>query len=63
MSDVEYFETNLELIENQNVICDTENGLMFGIFQKVGAEHGEREYKKVVRIETERDAQKLGEIE
>ena len=65
VSDAEYFESNnLELKENENVICDTENGLMFGTVVELNHQkEAETEYKKVVRIATKNDVEKLAEIE
>ena len=63
-TEVEYFNCErLELKKGDAVICETENGLMFGIVEINSAEHNTSgEYKKVLRVATENDKKKLNDV-
>ena len=64
VSDIEYFNAgNLKLNKGDSVICETENGLMYGVVE-IGSneENTTGEYKKVLRVATDGDNKKLADI-
>jgi cell fate regulator YaaT (PSP1 superfamily) len=64
VGEIEYFNAgNLELKKDEAVICETENGLMFGIVEIPSLEQDTSgEYKKVIRVATDGDKKKLNDI-
>ena len=64
VSEVQYFNAgDLVLKRDECVICDTENGLMFGVVEVPNNEQSTSgEYKKIVRKATEGDKRKLSDI-
>lgn len=64
VTEIGYFNcNNLELKKGESVICETENGLMYGIVEVPSVEQDTTgEYKKVLRVATDGDRKKLNEI-
>ena len=64
VSEIEYFNANnLVLMKGDSVICETENGLMYGFVEVDSKEENTSgEYKKILRVATVNDKKKLDEI-
>ena len=64
VGEIEYFNAEAhELKKGDAVICETDNGLMYGIVDVPTEEHDTSgEYKKVVRVASDGDRKKLAEI-
>lgn len=64
VGEIEYFNSGtFELNKNDAIICETENGLMYGVVEIATTEQNtDGEYKKVIRIASEGDHKKLEDI-